>query len=137
MLGKIRTDLQQNLFKIRLTELINIVHPLVKLAHKISWDKMEQEFEKLFSESGRPSIVIRKITGMLLLKEMFKERDETVGERWVENSYWQYFTGETFFRPSSLLIRVILYTSERELEKRVWNFFWDKAFSFIQSQNRK
>ena len=54
MLGKIREDLQQNLFKTRLTELINMEHPLVKLAQEISWDKMESEFEKLFSESGSP-----------------------------------------------------------------------------------
>jgi len=98
MLGKIKEDLQQNLFQTRLTELINMEHPLVKLAQEISWDKMETEFEKLFSESGRPSIAIRKIAGMLLLKEIFKESDETVVERWIENAYWQYFTGETFFQ---------------------------------------
>lgn len=98
MLGKITPDLQQNLFKTRLTELINMEHPLVKLAGEISWEKMESEFEKLFSQSGRPSIAIRKIAGMLLLKEMFKESDETVVERWIENAYWQYFTGETFFQ---------------------------------------
>jgi IS5 family transposase len=73
-------------------------HPLVKLAHEISWEKMEQEFAKLFSEQGRPSVAIRKIAGMLLLKEMFKESDESVVERWIENAYWQYFTGEDFFQ---------------------------------------
>ncbi|MCC9033035.1 IS5 family transposase [Chryseobacterium sp. C-39] len=98
MLGKIKPDLQQNLFKTRLTELINMEHPLVKLANEISWDEMEAEFEKLFSQGGRPSIAIRKIAGMLLLKEMFKESDETVVERWIENAYWQYFTGEDFFQ---------------------------------------
>ena len=98
MLGKIKPDLQQNLFKTRLTELINMEHPLVKLAHEISWEKMEQEFAKLFSEQGRPSVAIRKIAGMLLLKEMFKESDESVVERWIENAYWQYFTGEDFFQ---------------------------------------
>ena len=55
MLGKLKPDLQQNLFKTRLTELINMEHPLVKLAHEISWEKMEAEFEKLFSEGGRHS----------------------------------------------------------------------------------
>lgn len=98
MLGKINPDVQQNLFKTRLTELINMEHPLVKLAQEISWDKMETEFANLFSEGGRPSIAIRKIAGMLLLKEMFKESDETVVERWIENAYWQYFTGEDFFQ---------------------------------------
>jgi IS5 family transposase len=98
MLGKITPDLQQNLFKTRLTELINMDHPLVKLGGEISWDKIEEEFSGLFSEQGRPSIAIRKIAGMLLLKEMFKESDESVVERWIENAYWQYFTGETFFQ---------------------------------------
>jgi IS5 family transposase len=71
MLGKTTPDLQQNLFKTRLTELINMEHPLVKLAQEISWDKMEAAFANLFSEGGRPSIAVRKIAGMLLLKEMF------------------------------------------------------------------
>ena len=29
---------------------------------------------------------------------MFKESDESVVECWIENSYWQYFTGEYFFQ---------------------------------------
>ena len=98
MLGKINVDLQQNLFKTRLTELINMGHPIVKLANELSWDKMESEFQKLYSEQGRPSVPIRKIAGMLMLKQMFKESDESVVERWVENPYWQYFTGEDFFQ---------------------------------------
>lgn len=98
MLGKMKYDSQQNLFKTRLTELINLGHPLVKLADEISWDKMELEFQNLYSEQGRPSIPIRKIAGLLILKEMFKESDESVVDRWIENPYWQYFTGEDFFQ---------------------------------------
>ena len=98
MLGKIKSDSQQNLFKTRLTDLINLGHPLVKLANEVSWDKMELEFQNLYSEQGRPSIPIRKIAGLLMLKEMFKESDESVVERWIENAYWQYFTGEEFFQ---------------------------------------
>lgn len=98
MLGKTKQDLQQNLFKTRLTELINMEHPLVQLAHELDWDHLEQEFEKFFSTHGRPSVAIRKIAGLLLLKELFKESDESVVERWIENAYWQYFTGETFFQ---------------------------------------
>ena len=29
---------------------------------------------------------------------MFKESDESVVERWTENAYWQYFTGEELFQ---------------------------------------
>ena len=98
MLGKIKTNNQQDLFKTRLTDLINLAHPLVKLAEEFSWDKLEQEFQKLYSDQGRPSIPIRKIAGLLLLKEMFKESDESVVDRWIENPYWQHFTGEEFFQ---------------------------------------
>lgn len=98
MLGKIKPDSQQNLFKTRLSELINLGHPLVKLANEVSWDKMESEYQSLYSNQGRPSIPIRKIAGLLLLKEMFKESDESVVDRWIENAYWQYFTGEEFFQ---------------------------------------
>ena len=98
MLGKIKADFQQNLFKIRLTDFIDQAHPLVKLAGEILWDGMEQKFENLYSDQGRPSIPIRKIAGLLLLKEMFNESDESVVERWIENAYWQYFTGEDFFQ---------------------------------------
>ena len=98
MLGKIKLESQQNLFKTRLTDLINLGHPLVKLSNEVCWDKMEWEFQNLYSQQGRPSIPIRKIAGLLLLKEMFKESDESVVERWIENAYWQYFTGEEFFQ---------------------------------------
>lgn len=98
MLGKIKPDFQQNLFQTRLTDLINLGHPLVKLAHELDWNKMELEFQKLYSDQGRPSIPLRKIAGLLLLKEMFKESDESVVERWIENPYWQHFTGEIFFQ---------------------------------------
>jgi len=98
MLGKIKPNFQQNLFQTRLTDLINLRHPLVKLAEELDWSKMDLEFQNLYSEQGRPSIPIRKIAGLLMLKEMFKESDESVVERWIENPYWQYFTAEDFFQ---------------------------------------
>ena len=81
VLGKLKHDIQQNLFQTRLTDLINLGHPLVKLAQEVDWLKMEVEFKKLYSEQGRPSIPIRKIAGLLLIKEMFKESDESVVDR--------------------------------------------------------
>jgi IS5 family transposase len=36
MLGKIKSDSQQNLIKTRLTDLVNLGHPLVKLANEVS-----------------------------------------------------------------------------------------------------
>jgi IS5 family transposase len=100
VLVKIKPDFQQNLFKTRLTDLIHLGHPLVKLAQEIFWDKMDDELQSLYSEQESPSIPIRKIAGMLLLKEIFKESDESVVEGWIENTYWYYFIGEEFFQTS-------------------------------------
>ena len=69
----------------------------MKLSGELDWSKMEIEFQNLYSEQGRISIPIRKIEGLLILKEIFKESDESVVERWIENPYWQYFT-EDFFQ---------------------------------------
>jgi len=35
--------------------------------------------------------------GMFLLKHTYALSDEQVRERWVHDSYFQYFTGEDFF----------------------------------------
>ena len=51
MLGKIKPDNQQNLFQTRLTDLINLCHPFVKLAMELDWSKMELEFQNLYSHS--------------------------------------------------------------------------------------
>lgn len=98
MLGKLKPNFQQNLFQTRLTDLINLGHPLVKLALELDWSKIEAELQKLYSDQGRPSIPIRKIAGLLMIKQMFNQSDESVIERWIENPYWQYFTGEDFFQ---------------------------------------
>ena len=46
----------------------------------------------------RPSVPIRKMVGMMLLKSIYNLSDEGVVLRWMENPYMQYFTGEKFFR---------------------------------------
>lgn len=68
MLGRIEPDFQQNLFKTRLADLINLGHLQVKLSQKISWDKMEVEFQNLYSEQERASIPIRKIGRFITFK---------------------------------------------------------------------
>jgi IS5 family transposase len=78
MLGEIKSDFQQNLFKKRLKVLINLEQPLVKLADELSWDKMDIEFRNLYSRQRSSSIPIIKIAGLLLLKKRFNESDESV-----------------------------------------------------------
>ena len=99
----------QDLFRPMLIELVNLKHPLVKLAEVIEWEHIDMLCVPLFpSQRGRPAIAPRLIAGLLYLQHAFDLSDEEVVWAWVENPYWQMFTGETYFQteppidPSSL-----------------------------------
>jgi transposase, IS5 family len=98
MQGKIKQESQLNMFKIQLKDLVLEKHSLIILSHQIDWTSIEKEFEQYYSKEGRPSVPTRTMVGLLMLKSMFNEADETVIPKWVENPYWQYFCGEQFFR---------------------------------------
>ena len=86
------------MFKTVLTSFIHPEHELCLLAKKIDWKSLEEEFAHLYGKVGRPSIPIRTIVGLLLLKQMYNLGDETVVERYLENPYWQHFCGEVYFQ---------------------------------------
>ncbi|WP_219724979.1 transposase, partial [Fischerella thermalis] len=46
---------------------------------------------------GAPSKPIRLMVGLLILKHLYNLSDERVVEAWVENPYYQYFTGGIYF----------------------------------------
>ena len=91
------------MFRPQLKQLLAPSHELVQLAEEVDWQWIEEGLKDYYAEVGRPSVPIRCIVGILLLKHMFNESDESVLDRWVENPYrpatrWQYFTGEQFFQ---------------------------------------
>lgn len=87
-----------DIFRLRLEQMLDQRHALYRLAGKIGWSLVEERFGGLYSEKGRPGIPIRLMVGLHYLKHAFNESDETVVSRWVENPYWQYFCGEEYFR---------------------------------------
>ncbi len=88
-----------DLFRSQLSQIINLKHPLVKLAHKINWERLEQEIDVVYSPgSGQPPLPTRLLAGLHYLKYTFNESDESVVARWVENPYWQYFCGFEFLQ---------------------------------------
>jgi IS5 family transposase len=89
-----------DLFRSRLDQIINLKHELAQLAGKIDWNWLDEQIAPLYSETGRPAVETRFMLGLLLLKHIFGLSDEEVCERWVENPYFQYFTGEEFFQHS-------------------------------------
>ena len=87
-----------DLFRARLDQIIDLNHELARLAGKIDWPWIDREIAPLYSAKGRPGIATRFSIGLLLLKHIYGLSDEAVCQRWVENPYFQYFTGEAFFQ---------------------------------------
>jgi hypothetical protein len=100
---------EQDFFRQPLREQINLKHPLVRLTELINWDRRGVLMSESFvSGKGRPASSPRLIAGLLYLQHAFDLSDEEVVWQWVENPYWQVFTGETYLQteppidPSSL-----------------------------------
>jgi len=92
------TTPQNDLFRLKLTNLIDLRHELCRLADQIHWQGLTDQFGPLYSENGRPGVPIRLMAGLHYLKHTFGLSDEVVVKSWVENPYWQYFCGEEFFQ---------------------------------------
>jgi IS5 family transposase len=98
-----------DLFRQPLSELLNPRHELVRLAGLMDWDLIERSFSAHFSSpTGRPALPPRLVAGLLYLQHAYDCSDEAVVNTWLENPYWQFYTGETYFQtelpidPSSL-----------------------------------
>jgi IS5 family transposase len=98
MVGKQDKTPQLSIFDTPLERFINLNHELCILSGQIDWDSIEQEFSIYFSDIGRPSVPIRRMIGLLLLKHIYNLSDEAIVDRWIENPYWQYFSGEKVFQ---------------------------------------
>ena len=72
-------------------------HPLYILAHKVDWDMFEKAFAKHYADEGRPAKPIRLMVSLLMLKHIRNLSDESVVEQWMENVYYQYFSGEKMY----------------------------------------
>ncbi|MDR2823860.1 MAG: transposase, partial [Prevotellaceae bacterium] len=99
MIGKLPEDTKQReLFRIRLSDLINPQHELALLSQKIDWNYFDDEFKKYYCQNnGRPSMPIRLMVGVLILKHLYNLGDERIPEVWVRDVYFQHFCGMLFF----------------------------------------
>jgi IS5 family transposase len=99
MLGKTDKTPQLNMYQVPLIQFIDKSHELCQAAEQIDWDELERDLSDYYCvDNGRPSIPIRKIVGVILLKRTYNESDESVIDRWKENPYWQHFCGEVNFQ---------------------------------------
>jgi transposase, IS5 family len=90
---------EQDLFRSRLDQVINMDHALVKLARTIDWRFLEEKFGAVYKDgAGQPPLPTRLMAGFAILKHTYNLSDEVVCELWLENPYYQYFCGEEFFQ---------------------------------------
>lgn len=98
-----------DLFRPPLQEQLNPQHPLIVMAERLDWARVEALGRSLFrSHTGRPANPPRLMAGLLYLQQVFVLSNEDVVAMWVENPYWQVFCGESYLQieppidPSSL-----------------------------------
>jgi IS5 family transposase len=51
------------------------------------------------SNRGRPRLPIRLMVALQYLKHAYNESDESVVERWAQDVYYQFFSGQVYFEP--------------------------------------
>ncbi|HEX37470.1 MAG TPA: IS5/IS1182 family transposase, partial [Candidatus Cloacimonetes bacterium] len=62
---------EPNLFKYRLSNLLDLAHPLCRLASSIDLEDLHESFKTLYSEDmGRPAKSVRLMVGLHYLKYM-------------------------------------------------------------------
>jgi IS5 family transposase len=91
-------DRQRDLFRVELSRIVDSRHGLIRLAKAVEWDRLEELFGSTYcSAAGRPAVNTRLMLALHYLKAAFSLSDEDVVRGWVENPYWQSFSGMKFF----------------------------------------
>jgi IS5 family transposase len=80
-------------------EHLNRRHPLIQLAALIDWEEIDRAaLDAMRPRRGRLPLRPRLVAGLLYLQHTFGLSDKEVVWDWVENPYWQVFTGETYLQ---------------------------------------
>ena len=91
-------DQQRDLFRAALVNIIDSNHGLVKLSKVVEWDRLDDLFGSTYCpDNGRPGVSTRLMVALHYLKYTHNLSDEDVVATWVENPYWQYFSGMKWF----------------------------------------
>ncbi len=81
-----------------LSRIIDRGHGLVKLAEAVDWHRLDEMFGSTYCpDNGRPGVSTRLMVALHYLKYTHNLSDEDVVACWVENPYWQYFSGMKWF----------------------------------------
>ena len=94
---KYEHERQISLLKVELIRIVDESHPLAQLGDQMDWESFDKSFEKHYCEEGRPAIETRLMVSLHYLKYSEDLSDEELVSKWVENPYWQYFSGRQYF----------------------------------------
>ena len=98
-MSKPRDTRQKDLLRPPLDQIIDLGHPLARLAREIDWDFLDSRFSSVCRAGpGQPPLPTRLVAGLLILKHMHDLSDEVLCARWLENPYYQHFCGEESFQ---------------------------------------
>lgn len=90
---------QQDLFRARLDQILDLNNKWIKLAQIIDWNDVRQRFGlPVSAKGGHPPLDARLMIGLLIIKYTDNLSDEALCDRWLENPYYQYFCGMEFFQ---------------------------------------
>jgi len=90
---------QREMFQVDLEQLVDMHHPLIVLGQCIDWSSFEATLGVTYHPSqGAPGISTRLMVALHYLKYQHDLSDEDVVAVWVENPYWQQFSGERYFQ---------------------------------------
>src|SRR5262244_2183772 len=97
-MAKPRDNRQKDLLRAALEDIIDLAHPLVRLAREIDWQFLDSRFASVCTSGpGQPPLPTRLVAGLFILKHMHDLSDEVLCARWLENPYYQFFCGEVSF----------------------------------------
>ena len=86
-MSKPRDNRHKDLFRPALDEIIDLGHPLARLAEEIDWDFLDRRFASVCAAGpGQPPLPSRLVAGLLILKQMHDLSDEVLCARWIENN---------------------------------------------------
>jgi IS5 family transposase len=89
-MGKPRDERHRDLFRPALEQIIDLGHPLVRLAGQIDWAFLDARFRSVCSEGpGQPPLPTRLVAGLFILKHAHNLSDEVLCAWWIENPYCQ------------------------------------------------
>jgi IS5 family transposase len=99
MIGQGTPAGQQSVFGNDLATFLDPNDRLRKLAGIIPWNVLIADVSVHYVPAkGRPSLPLRLLIGLVILKHTYDVSDEKLVETWRQNPYWQFFCGEPVMR---------------------------------------